>query len=149
LFHVPADWVADWVDVSGTNGSGDCELVIFEDAPGSGTLRPWTELYRYPTQETREASILDLHRDGIVKSRDNNVMLSYAVSDAVEDEVSLKLHRWTVTIRNDANHLRLIVFTYSIETEQANNPQAQKDISWVESAVMSAVYPESESHSPQ
>lgn len=144
LFEVPAHWVVDWVDVSGPDDFVGRELVIFEDVAGSGTLRPWTELYHFPDAEMRDATIESLHRDGARTPLSEAIMLSYAVSEAEEEGALLRLHCWTVTLAIAPSLLRLLTFNLAIEAENEASAQAQKEQAVIAAMVRRARYPESE-----
>ena len=89
-FRVPSEWVL--------GSEEDGGLVLFEDRPGSGTLRLWTEEYVFADAGARDLAAGEVHNDFATEPLSERAHLSYAVHDGIEGGEVLRLHQWILAI---------------------------------------------------
>lgn len=117
-------------------------LRIYEDRPGSGTLRLWTEEYGFEDAAARDAAVNVLHASQQPEQLGERTTLSYAVHRGEDDEGALLLHQWIVGIRTGENRLRAVVFTHTVEAVQKDSEDTAWELLVVELAVRGAHYPD-------
>jgi hypothetical protein len=132
FFRVPKSWL-----ICKEHDGG---IAIYEDRDGSGTLRPWTEIYEFDDTTIRDTTAHDLHDGqptGILTER---AVLSYSVHDEEENGELLKLHRWIVTVPKGTKQLRVVTFTHTVDEENGGTEETAWELQIVDLAVRSALY---------
>ena len=133
-FRVPIDWVV--------GNEEDGSIVIFDQRPGSGTLRPWTKEFVYDDDAARDEAAIDVHEGRPTETLNDRTTLSNFVFDAEEDRDTLRLYRWVVTVRIDDSRLRVVTFTHTIEAAGENSDETLLELQSIDFAVRGALYPD-------
>jgi hypothetical protein len=138
-FRVPSDWILGREEDGG--------LLLFEDRPGSGTLRLWTEEYVFADAAARDLAAGEVHDGLATEPLSERARLSYDVHDGDEGGQVLRLHQWILAIHKGANRLRVITFTHTIEAGREASGDATWELQVVTLAVRNAFYPDAASES--
>jgi hypothetical protein len=133
-FRAPVDWV-----VTDEDGTG---IAIFADRPGSGTLRPWTEIYDFDDMHGRDAAAEQLHDSVPCERLGERTTLSYTVIDRQENGEEIRLHKWLVAIQVGERRLRVVTFIHTVEAEQEGSEETEGELLAVELAVRGALFPD-------
>jgi hypothetical protein len=121
-------------------GSEDDDLlVIYEDRPGSGTLRVWTETYAFDDSAARDAAVNAVHATPS-EPLNERTSLSYTLLDGEEDSEALRLHQWIAMIRTGKQQLRVVTFTHTVDAATEQSDETVWELQAVELAVRSAFY---------
>jgi hypothetical protein len=131
--RVPAHWVVGVEDEGG--------IAIYDDRPGSGTLRPWTEEYAFNSTAERDATADDVHDGQPSEPLGERATLSYTVLDGQEDGEMLRFHRWIVAIRKGENRLRVVTFTHTVEPTIEDSDDTAFELQLISLAVRGGFYP--------
>ena len=134
FYGIPIDWLVGHEE--------DGSVVLFDDRPGSGTLRPWTEECVFEDEATRDAVADDVHEGRPVECLGERTTLSNSVHEVEQDGDGLRLHRWLVTIRTADNGLRVVTFTHTIDAANKDSDETLLELQGVDFAVRGALYPE-------
>lgn len=133
-FRVPIDWVV------GTEEDGS--VAIFDERPGSGTLRPWTAEYVYEDEAARDEAVDAVHEGRLTEPLNERTALSNFVHEVEEDGDVLRLYRWVVTVRTADNRLRVVTFTHTIDAAGEDSDETLLELQGVDFAVRGALYPD-------
>lgn len=133
FFRIPNHWV-----VEKEEGSG---LAVYDDRPGSGTLRIWAEEFTFEDAAQRNSAIAVVHEGGMPATLGENATLSHSVHTGEENGELLRAHQWIVAVRSAPKGLRIVTFTYTIEEVNAGGEGAAWEIQVVDMAVRGAHYP--------
>lgn len=136
-FRVPSHWTL--------RSEEDGGLILFEDRPGSGTLRLWTEEYVFADAAARDLAAGEVHNGLAIEPLSEGARLSYAVHDENEGGEVLRLHQWILAIHKGADRLRVITFTHTIEAAREASDDAAWELQVVTLAVRNAFYPDAAS----
>lgn len=132
FFRVPKGWL-----ISKEQDGG---IAIYEDRDGSGTLRPWTEVYEFDATTIRDTTAHDLHDGQPTETLTERAVLSYSVHDGEENGELLQFHRWIVTVPTGAKQLRVLTFTHTVDEGNKCTEDTAWELQVVDLAVRSALY---------
>lgn len=134
FFRLPKSWL-----ISKEHDGG---IAIYEDRDGSGTLRPWTEIYEFDDTISRDTTAHELHDGQPTEAMTERAVLSYSVHDDEKNGDLLQLHRWIVTVPTGAKQLRVVTFIHAVDEESIGTEDTAWELQVVDLAVRSALYPE-------
>jgi hypothetical protein len=133
FLRLPIDWV-----VVGEEGGG---IAIYEDRPGSGTLRPWTEEFAFDDPAIRDAAADDVHGGKPFDKLNEKTTLSYSINESEEAEVALQLHTWIIAVRKNDSRLQVVTFTHTVDAGSESRNDTDGELWIIAEAIRGALYP--------
>jgi hypothetical protein len=131
-FRIPAGWHEEYEeDGGGTFHSGD---------ERSGTLRLSILTFEGPGIPGREELLRTLSRGGVPEWLPTGNALAAYTSEAEEDGVPLTVSFWELANGVAPRHLRLAVFSYTVETADATSAAVQADLRLLDAEIRAATF---------
>jgi hypothetical protein len=135
FFRIPTSWrVAT---------EPDGQVIIFEDVPQSGTLRPWQQTYTFADAETCSSVINDIHQYRALERLSEKTLVSTARVISTQEGERLTICTWNVTVQIDPLTMRVITFSYANSPEDIESEQARWELLAINLAVRNALYADS------
>ena len=132
-FRIPESWREEYQD----EGGG----IFYADDGQSGTLRLNVLTFEGPSIPGREELLHSLKRSGGVPEwlPSGNAVAHYS-SVAEEDGASITVFFWELANGVAPRHLRVAVFSYTLETDEVESPEVQAALALLDAEIRTATF---------
>jgi hypothetical protein len=131
-FRIPADWREEY----GEDGGG----TFYPERERAGTLRLSILTFEGPDIPGREELLRALRRGGVPEWLPTGNALAAYTSEAEENGVPLTVSFWELANGVAPRHLRVAVFSYTVETADATSAEVQADIKLLDAEIRAATF---------
>ena len=129
-FRIPASWTETYAEA----GGGE----FYEDAPDSPTLRLNVLTFRGPNPTPEAAASTLKKRCAVVEQLPNGAALARYARATEEQGEELELTTWELAQALPPEHLRVVVFTWTILTSQRDDPRIRADLELIDREIRAA-----------
>jgi hypothetical protein len=129
-FRIPESWTEQY----GAEGGGE----FYEDAPDSPTLRLNVLTFRGPNATAEAAATTLKEKCAVIEHLPNGAALARYERATEEQGEELELTTWELAQALPPEHLRVLVFTWTILTSQRDDPRIRADFELLDREIRAA-----------